>query len=363
MTLRLRLITAISTLCLWTASPALAGDDPLLGLWPEVAPVDGALSVKPNCSPPPPPVTSLATETRYDLNDAHRTRIDANRSAAYEAAVAPVRQFARLVVGYANTYALSKGRDLAAAYCAGQLLYSWASASAMEDATTDVAQFNRATFLAAVASAYIQIRASNVTPPQQWAAISSWLDRLSTLSRDFYQGKRGKGNAPLNNIQFWGGLGVAMTGVALNEREKLDWGLETLELGVCAATPQGALPAELARRERALHYHAFALAPLVALSELGQRNGQASYEVCNGALAKIIAFTLGAYDDPAQIKALSGFDQLPDTMEPETEASLAWLEIYARRFPQFLWAERMQALRPFAYTNLGGKLTQLYDGQ
>jgi poly(beta-D-mannuronate) lyase len=151
-----------------------------------------------------------------------------------------------------------------------------------------------------------------------------------------------------------------MAGVALGDRDRFEWGLEALNRGVCQATPQGALPAELNRQDRALHYHVFALAPLVALAELGQRNGIASYETCNNSLQRIVSFTLSAFDDPTQINSLSGTTQLPETMDVKPSSSIAWLEIYASRYPDFIWTNRMKSMRPLVSTNLGGRLTQLY---
>jgi poly(beta-D-mannuronate) lyase len=50
-------------------------------------------------------------------------------------------------------------------------------------------------------------------------------------------------------------------------------------------TPEGTLPPEMRRGQRALHYHLYAIAPLVYLAEFGENNGIALFAENNFALS------------------------------------------------------------------------------
>jgi poly(beta-D-mannuronate) lyase len=341
------------------SSPANAAQ--LKGLWPIVTSTAAFDPAKAKCATIPAPVLNLATGSRYDQADDARTIIDPARSKAYEAEIAPVRAFSRLVVSEANEFVLSGGKKQAAAYCAAVALTKWAQADAMANAETDIANFNRATFLAAIASAYGQISGSNQWSESQRGIVEDWLLKVSSATRKFYQAKRDAKTVKPNNIQYWAAFAVATTAVALNRPDDLKWGVEGMKLGVCTATPEGALPREIERKDRALHYHLFALQPLIALAELAELNGLEGYAVCADSLQRIVNFTLNAATDPKQIEQLSGAPQLDWKPPAASDIDFSWLEIYAARFPDFAWSKQFANLRPFTNTNLGGKLTQLYE--
>lgn len=335
-------------------------DRPLKPLWPVLSsavPLD-TTSVK--CDETPKAVVSLSTESRYSQSDDTRTTVDATRDEAYEKQIAPVRAFSLSVVSLANRYTLSKGQDQKAAYCAANSMVMWAKDKALTEAETDTANFNRATFLAAVSAAYTQISGSKYVSAKERMEIEPWLIELSGQTRAFYQQKRDAKSVMPNNIQYWGSYAVASAAIALNRPQDLDWALEGLELGVCTANDDGSMPRELSRKQRARHYHLFALQPLTALAELAERNGREGYDRCDGALHKIVAFTLKAVDDATEIESLAGAKQLKLDEPIKSDNNLAWLEIYASRFPSFLWSARMNDIRPFANSNLGGKMTELY---
>jgi poly(beta-D-mannuronate) lyase len=311
-----------------------------------------------DCGKWPKPVVMLATQTRYNTNDKSRTNIDEDASEEYERLIAPVRQLSRSVVEFGNRFVLSGGADTKSAYCAGQGLALWAKGNALTIATTDVANFNRATFLGAVSSAYIQIKQSKQISSSDNTVIRNWLKRLSSETRSFYQKKRDSLSVKPNNIQFWAALGVANASVALNDRSGFKWAMTGFELGVCTITPEGAIPREVDRKSLALHYHTFALQPLVSLAELAERNGYDGYAACDGKLQTAVDFTLQQIDNPSALAALANAKQ-KSIGELKSNNDLAWLELYAKRFPEFPWAARMDALRPFSNTNIGGDLTEL----
>ena len=351
--------TLLATAITSTIMPARASGKVLVPFWPVKITVNLATHSANPCGTWPKAVKSLATKSRYDTSDASRTSVDPAAEKQYNKLIAPVREFSQKLVGFSNSFATTGGRNTDGAFCTIKGLSLWAKGKALTDAQTDIANFNRATFLVAVSSAYIQVKQSVLLTSTDKAAIETWIGELTRQSRVFYQAKRDALQIEPNNIQYWGGLGIAMAGVALNKSDDFDWGVSALPLGACTATKEGALPREIAREERAQHYHLFALQPLVGLAELAERNGRPGYSVCDGALHRIIKFTLDSVDNPAMVEALAGKKQLT-LGKIKSDNDFAWLEIYASRFPQFQWASRLPSLRPFSNTNLGGKITALY---
>ncbi|MFK5047780.1 alginate lyase family protein, partial [Klebsiella pneumoniae] len=85
-------------------------------------------------------------------------------------------------------------------------------------------------------------------------------DLAQAIAQIYNQPKRADN---FNNHAYWAGLAVTAAGVAANDRDLFDWGIGKYHLGAGQVTAQGTLPLEMARRGKALHYHLFALTPLV----------------------------------------------------------------------------------------------------
>lgn len=351
--------TAACLLVAIFALPGSARAGVLQPPWPLAISVPKKLQAQANCDNLPEPVLRLATSTIYDENDLSRTEIDPEAQEAYLAEVAPIRDYARKIVSLANSFALSHGKNRKAAQCAVRGILAWAEAGALSEASTQIAMFNRATFLAAISSAYIQVRQSPELQDESRKLIEGWLKRLAGSTREFYEKKRQSKSVAPNNIQYWGSLGVAMAAIATDDAGALNWAVEAVRLGACQATAEGALPRELARKKRALHYHLFAIAPLVALAEIAERNGLPGYSACDGALHRIIAFTLRSLRNPEEMAALAGAEQLSEG-ELRSNTALAWLEIYWARFAGASWSP--ESYRPLSSSYLGGNLTELYSG-
>lgn len=332
--------------------------DELIAPWPISIGKIERLAKQRTCEAQPAPVSLLSTKTIYEEDDASRTEIDPEAQAKYLKQIAPVRKYLRGVMALANSFALSHGENRVAGQCAVRSIAEWAKAGALIDAETQIAMFNRATFLAGIASAYVQIRQSPELTLEDRSAIEGWLSTLSAKTRVFYEAKRQSVTVAPNNIQYWGSLGVAMAAIATGDRQSLDWALEAVRLGACQATADGGLPRELARKQRARHYHFFAIAPLVMLAEIAESNGGPGYQTCDGALHRVITFALASIDDPALIEDLSAAKQLAmGSLKSETD--LAWLEFYVARFPERAW--KLPELRPLSNSYLGGNLTSLLN--
>jgi poly(beta-D-mannuronate) lyase len=79
-----------------------------------------------------------------------------------------------------------------------------------------------------------------------------------------------------------------------------------------------------------LHYHLFALAPLVTIAELGAANGIDAYRENGGALERLGRRALAGVADPAFFADRAGIAQ--EEIKRSAD-SLAWAIPFERRFP------------------------------
>ena len=107
-----------------------------------------------------------------------------------------------------------------------------------------------------------------------------------------------------NNHLYWAGIELAAIGVAGDNRADFDWAVAAYDAGVGQIQPNGMLPLELARGSKALHYHLYALAPLVLLAEFGEVNNLDLYAHANGALHRLVSVSVAGLSDPGPLEKL-----------------------------------------------------------
>jgi poly(beta-D-mannuronate) lyase len=123
-----------------------------------------------------------------------------------------------------------------------------------------------------------------------------------------------------------------MRPIAANDNQLFDWGIAAYHIGVAEIEPDGSLPIEMKRGRRALHYHLFALAPLVYLAELGEENGQNLYAERSYALQKLATLSAQGMTNNHFFEQATGVSQ--DTPNgPPTAEQINWASIYVSRFP------------------------------
>jgi alginate lyase len=79
--------------------------------------------------------------------------------------------------------------------------------------------------------------------------------------------------------------------------------------GVRQITPEGTLPLEMNRAARALHYHLYALAPLVMLAEFGEANSINLYAERNFAIKRLVARCISGLQDHSYFVQHTGKEQ------------------------------------------------------
>jgi poly(beta-D-mannuronate) lyase len=102
-----------------------------------------------------------------------------------------------------------------------------------------------------------------------------------------------------NNHIYWAGLAVAAAAIANNDHDAGQWAIYTYRMGLANIQADGTLNAEMNRAQMALHYHLYALAPLIMMAELGEANGIDLYSENGGALHRLVKFCVAGLEDPA----------------------------------------------------------------
>jgi poly(beta-D-mannuronate) lyase len=270
----------------------------------------------------------LTTDGFYRLDDPTHSIIDPVRQAAYNASANPVKFAGQAIVKSADDFRTTGSR--AAAECTMTRVLAMAREKSLTGhMSSGQAYYVQGWVAGAVAIAYLKVREASSVTPDQATLIGNWLHAVGEQTRGFYDqhNKTGKGN----NHLYWAGVQLVATGVAANNRSDYDWGLATYDNGVNQIQPDGSLPLEMARGARALHYHLYALAPLVLLAEFGEANHQDLYAHNGGAIHRLVKFSLDGIADPAPFAKATGVQQ--EAVKRPSGDQIGWAPPYARRFP------------------------------
>jgi poly(beta-D-mannuronate) lyase len=302
----------------------------------------------------PEPIRDLAGVSYY--TDAHHSVADPALKRRNQEAFVPLRAFVAGVVALADRWMLGRPADPAIAAQAVRALAVWARADALLGSVNQQGEYEREWTLAGLALAYLRVRDAAGADVAGRADVERWLVRIAEAVRPHY-GHAGRASSA-NNHAYWAGLAVAAAGAAAQDRALYDWGLGQARVGIGQVRTDGFLPLELERRALALHYHLFALAPLVMTAELAAANGTNLYEEGDGALRRLAARTIAGLRDPAPFAAAAGAPQ--ELKLPPRGADLAWAEPYFARFRDRRLAPLLAAARPLRDDRLGGDLTAAF---
>ncbi|NTE88840.1 alginate lyase family protein [Agrobacterium rubi] len=338
------------------AMPSLASAE-IIAPFPQRAPSDAAMSS--DCTAPPKATVSLVITSKYGGDGPQRDTIDPEAERTFKKQMKPIRAFSQQVVKMANRYTLQG--SIADAQCTLSWLDAWAQAEALSKMDNPNAEFERAQTLAGLSIALLQVEPA-VRDDARFAIVTRWMTGLATSTNAFFDATRDQLKGSRNNHAYWAALASAGVATVADDKALLDWSVQTYQRGVCGATAQGGLPLELERGKKALEYHLFALNALVPVAAFAEANGISAYNMCGGALRKIVNFTLQSIRDPAAMASAAGKEQEPFVNGMPSAQDLAFLEIYDRAFPDTAPMEsEFSKLRPFVATPLGGNQTLLYQ--
>jgi poly(beta-D-mannuronate) lyase len=294
----------------------------------------------------------LVTDGFYRLDDPTHSIIDPVRQEAYRKSSDGVKAVGMAIVKAADDYRTTGSR--AAAQCAmTQILALAQEHSLAGKMSSNQAYYVQGWVVGAVAIAYLKIRETGIASPEDKESIAKWMQSVGEQTKGYYDSHKRAGHGDgQNNHLYWAGVELAAIGVAADDRKDFDWAMATYDNGVDQIQPDGALPLEMARGVRALHYHLYALAPLVLLAEFGEANHLDLYAHANGAIHRLVNFSVAGLADPAPFVKASGVQQeVPKTI---TGDQIGWAPPYVQRFPNPALQQMIQAAPSLSVYYLGG---------
>jgi poly(beta-D-mannuronate) lyase len=331
----------------WTAyaSCAAMGDTGGAGMKAPFGPGSGVVigsTPSTPCPAPIPPVRDVLGTAYY--TDVKHSIIDPAKRAQDSDAAAPLRRFEQIVLEQGDQYLASNGTDKRSSDCVLSQLDSWAGANALMGHFWATGEGHRMWAVVGLSIAFLSVRDA---PAQNQAAVqrvSRWLSVLGhAIQKRCEAGVR-------NNVYDWAAAAAVASGVAAQDRELFDWGIEAGRNGTLEVSPDGSLPLELSRGQRALSYHSFALTALMLVAEFGRANGADIYSLNDHALDRLANFILVSMQDESAIAQLSGVQQLPETVK---NPGLFWLEAYYARTGDKRVIPYLAKRRPITYLHFG----------
>jgi poly(beta-D-mannuronate) lyase len=304
-------------------------------------------------TPLAPPIRDLAGVSYY--LDTSRSIADPTRKRQNEAAFAPLRAYVARVIDLADGWMESRPAGPAYASRAIDALAAWARAGALLGNVNQQGSYERVWTLAGLALAYLKVRDAPNVDPAARAAVDAWLVKVAEAAKP-REARPGR-MSDANNHADWAALAVAAAGAAAHDRALYDWGIARGRIGIAQIRPDGLMPLELARGAMALHYHLFALAPLIMLAELGEANGVDLYAEDHGAIGRLANRVIDGLRDPAPFAAAAGVAQ---QVRPARGPDLAWAEPYYARFHDRRLIPLLAPARPLRDDRLGGDLTAAF---
>lgn len=304
------------------------------------------------CPTSPAPIRDLDLVPYYA--DAANSIVDPVKLDRYQRSAKPVAAFLHSVTSLSDDWLRSAPADPAIASCALRWLDHWAADDALlgRIAIPD-GEHHRRWDLAGLALAYLKTRDAPGLDPAAKQRVTAWFRAVADAATAYYDTWR---PASANNHITWYGLALAATAVATDDRALFAKAMAIYDATLGRIDADGALPIEMERRGRALHYHIFTALPLVLLAEFGAVNGLPSYDAQDGALARLIARITDGLADPAWFVRRTGTAQ--DLGSDGTRAwTLAWAEIWLRRHPDPSLEALLASVRPIRQDWLGGDMT------
>ncbi len=291
------------------------------------------------CEEAPPPVRDIFADRFYvdtASSIADKAIISRNRTA-----LATLDRTLYTIIAMADK---GLAGDTESAICAGHWLAVWAKGGAMlGHMSSRQAEVERKWRTAGLGVAWIKIRAA--VDATERTAIDAWMDDLAdhVVADQGWPGKR-------NNHVYWAGFAAGAVGTATGTVRHLEYSRKAFVAGMSDIRPDGTLPMELARRQKALDYTNYALAPLIMAAELAALRGQDWYANEGDAIHRLVTRTLAGLRDPKAFAVLAG----ETSVDIPRGGLLGWIAFYRLRFP-----DRVDGAPagPFRYPWLGGDLT------
>ena len=294
-------------------------------------------------------ITHLSPDLTTDgfYADAKSSVIGPEKWKAYVASSGPYKELGQRVVDAADAYRGTGSR--AAAECALEHM----TAAARDGVLTGRMSSRQAYYvqgwvIGAIAVAYLKVRESGLTTRAEEELLFPWFEKVAAQTEAFYQA-----NGAANNHLYWAGVEYVAIGAATANQRLFDAGLQACRAGIDQIQPDGSLPLEMRRGQRALHYHLYAIAPLVYIAEFGKDNGIDLYAERDHALGRLVRLSMNGMKNNEFFTKAAGIAQDLPAGKPAAE-QISWAQIWVARFPDTEIASLLADATSLSYMYLGG---------
>jgi poly(beta-D-mannuronate) lyase len=297
-----------------------------------------------------PPVVHLSRDLTTDgfYSDSKSSVIDPAKWKAYAESSGPYKNLGQVIADAADAWRSKGSREAAA--CA----LTHMEAAARDGVFTGKMSSHQAYYvqgwvIGAIAIGWLKVRDSGLETPRLHDLVVPWIVGVTRQTTGFYDSSHAQ-----NNHLYWAGVEAAASGAAANDHQLFDWAIAAYRTGISEIQPDGSMQLEMARGQRALHYHLYALSPLVYIAEFGEVNGLDLYAERGHALARLERLCVEGMKNNAFFVKATGIAQ--DTPTPGAPAAeqISWGVIWQSRFPDPALASLLAQARSLSYMYLGG---------
>ncbi|MFP5207814.1 MAG: alginate lyase family protein [Acidobacteriota bacterium] len=302
---------------------------------------------------PKPALLSPDLTTSAFYGDSKGSIIDPAKWKAYVASSGPVKNLGNEAVTAADAFQTTGSRQ--AAECVLKLEKTEALNKALTGKmSSSQAYFVQGWVIGALGIAYLKVRDSGVIDSADSRLLTDWMKNVSQQTIAYYDARKAKApNGNQNNHLYWAGVQVGAIGIAANDRSLFNWAVAAYRNGIRQITPEGTMPLEMRRGQRALHYHLYAISPLVYLAEFGEDNGINLYAEDDYALKRAVDRSIAGLDGSDYFDKATGIKQdLPDG--PPSAEAISWGKVYVHRFPDPAISKLLSEAPSLSYMYLGG---------
>ncbi len=316
----------------------------------------GTTSSTQHCPSAPHAVTKLEIPGYYENHD------------EWSRQVKPLYGYLDSVARITDRYLRQTQRSLEVASCGLQWLHAWAKEDAMTGSIKGrQGRYARKWASGSIALSYLKIRDQSGLDNDKKKRVESWIGRLADIVQDSSTGETSR----RNNHAYWNGMTNMANGILLNRRDLFDSGIGAYKLALSEMRSDGILPLELDRKGHALHYHNFALSPLVFIAELGIPQGIDLYQEKSlrspslsgdgeADIHKLVDLVIRSLEEPQYFKKFSSVPQATrkgKISDYISDLELTWMELYYARFKEPRLVRFICRLRPLFNWRTGGDAT------
>jgi len=279
-----------------------------------------------SCPAPPDPVRDLQIADFY--GNPGKYGMDTQQLRFYQAKTTSM----------SDEFVRSRPANPEIADCVLEWLDSWAKTGALLGSRTQQGRYEQQWALVSIAAAYLKVRDSQGLDVSKKARVEAWIVKLVEAMLTHYSMNPQREDSS-NNHRYWAGLGTVLAGIASNNKKMFNWGLDAFATGVNQIWGDGILPLEDRRGNKALHYHNFALEPLILIAEAAAANGMDLYSFREGAIHKLVKRVLDGLD---------GNGDLGRGQDAVSKRDFIWMEPYYKRFKDPRLVPYLERYRPLS---------------